>query len=107
MVNHLVDVVAPSTKDRTSGYTRIVKLGRRRGDNTLMARLELVDSFKTKDEPKQAKAKRDTKPAKKAKAKTNAPKIDRQSLKPTQKPSPSQVQAGQASRASIQKRGEA
>jgi large subunit ribosomal protein L17 len=42
IVNTLVDEVAPVFKDRKSGFTRIVKYGRRRGDNTEMFRLELV-----------------------------------------------------------------
>jgi len=42
IVNTLVDKVAPVFKDRKSGFTRIVKYGRRRGDNTEMFKLELV-----------------------------------------------------------------
>lgn len=42
IVNTLVDQVAPAFKDRKSGFTRITKHGRRRGDNTEMVKLELV-----------------------------------------------------------------
>lgn len=42
IVNTLVDKVAPAFKDRQSGFTRITKYGRRRGDNTEMVELELV-----------------------------------------------------------------
>lgn len=41
-VNKLVDVIAPAMK-RTSGFTRVVKLGRRRGDDAEMVRLEIID----------------------------------------------------------------
>lgn len=59
-VHKLFDVIAPRTKDRTSGFTRFVRLGRRRGDNALMAKVEFTD----KQAPPKAKAK-ETKPAKK------------------------------------------
>ena len=42
IVNTLVEQVAPSFKDRKSGFTRITKQGRRRGDNTEMVKLELI-----------------------------------------------------------------
>lgn len=42
-VHKLFDVIAPRTKDRTSGFTRFVRLGRRRGDNAQMTRVEFVD----------------------------------------------------------------
>jgi len=42
-VNRLFDVIVPRVKTRTSGFTRFVRLGRRRGDNTMMVKMELVD----------------------------------------------------------------
>jgi len=42
-VKHLFDHVGPQYQDRPGGYARIIRLGRRRGDATQMARLELVD----------------------------------------------------------------
>ena len=41
-VNRLVDEIAPKIK-RTSGFTRITKLGPRRGDAAEMVRLEIID----------------------------------------------------------------
>lgn len=45
-LNKLVDTIAPSYKQRTSGFTRIIKVGRRTGDNALLVKLELVKSSK-------------------------------------------------------------
>ena len=42
-VHKLFDELAPRTKKRTSGFTRVTRIGKRRGDNTMMARVELVD----------------------------------------------------------------
>jgi large subunit ribosomal protein L17 len=42
-VNTLVDRIAPAFAGRSSGYTRIVFVGNRRGDNAEMVKLELVD----------------------------------------------------------------
>ncbi len=44
VVTRLFDEVAPQFKDRKGGYTRILKLGPRRGDGTEMAIIELVES---------------------------------------------------------------
>jgi len=71
-VKKLMSEVAPRFKTRPGGYTRIVKLGNRGGDNAQMARIELVE--------KSTEAKKDVKPKKEAKkeVKQNMKKATRQ-----------------------------
>ena len=45
-VQRLFDELGARYKDRNGGYTRIIKLGRRQGDNAEMAVIELVDNPK-------------------------------------------------------------
>ncbi len=39
----LIDEIAPSNAKRQSGFTRFTRLGKRRGDDAMMVRLELID----------------------------------------------------------------
>lgn len=43
MVQKLFDDIAPRYTERNGGYTRMLKLGRRRGDSAEMVLLELVE----------------------------------------------------------------
>jgi large subunit ribosomal protein L17 len=53
----LFDTIAPRFANRPGGYTRILRLGFRRGDSAEMAQLELVGSeYDPKAEPTQSKA---------------------------------------------------
>ncbi len=72
MANKLVDEIAPSFKHTTSGYTRITRTSERRGDASMMVRLELTNAS---DMPATStKPKRSNKPIAKKKSKT-APAI--------------------------------
>ena len=42
LTNKLFDEIAPKYADRNGGYTRIVKIGQRKGDGALEVLLELV-----------------------------------------------------------------
>lgn len=57
-VKELFNEIAPKITDRPGGYTRIIRLGNRWGDNAEMCLIELVDYNELlQKEPKPAKAK--------------------------------------------------
>ena len=42
MIARMFDEVAPKYADRNGGYTRIIKLGQRKGDGAMQVIIELV-----------------------------------------------------------------
>jgi len=57
MVKKLFDDIAPKLKDRAGGYTRIYRLGWRKGDGAPLSIIELVTFSSLKEEKKSAMTK--------------------------------------------------
>ncbi len=63
IANILIHDIAPMYKDRNGGYTRIIKLGNRKNDNSLVSIIEFVDFKKTNNnEDDISEEKNETKP---------------------------------------------
>lgn len=71
-VNKVVDELAPLFKKREGGFTRIIRLGNRHGDNAPIVKIELVESPQVKPEEKKKPEK-----SEKLKVKKNENKSDK------------------------------
>ncbi|PWT95718.1 MAG: 50S ribosomal protein L17 [Bacteroidetes bacterium] len=87
-VKELFTVVAPKIAARPGGYTRILKLGARLGDNAETAMIELVDfnDVYTKGTAKTAAPAKKTRRAGGGKKKANAPEAAADSTETTEEP---------------------
>ena len=88
VVYKLVTTIAPLYDERTGGYTRVLKIGPRRGDGAEMAIVELVGAEKAFEEPKKAKAepKAEAKAEPKAEAKKPAARKPRKAAPKAEAP---------------------
>jgi large subunit ribosomal protein L17 len=78
MVRKLFDTIAPRFKDRPGGYTRIIKIGQRRGDAAPISLIELVASTENAAEVPPRRRRR----AGRTKASAAAPGAEKQSATP-------------------------
>ncbi|UCB53442.1 MAG: 50S ribosomal protein L17 [Candidatus Zixiibacteriota bacterium] len=80
LVKKLFDEIAPKFADREGGYTRVSKLGPRRGDGAPLSVVELLLERAAKEE-KKGKKRKGEKKAKPAEAKEAEPKKERKKEK--------------------------
>lgn len=88
-VKELFDVISAKTSSRPGGYTRIIKLGKRVGDNAELAMIELVDYNEVYGKgigEKEAPAKRTRRAGRGKKASATNPEDE--SPAPVEKPEP-------------------
>jgi large subunit ribosomal protein L17 len=89
IVSKLFSAIAPRYKERNGGYTRIIKLGMRSGDNALLSQIELVEEEVVEKKPAK-KAPRKKAAAGTAEAKPKTPRSPRK--KKVEEPAEAEVQ---------------
>ncbi len=82
-VNKIFNDLAKRYENRNGGYTQILKLAERRGDNSLMVVLRLVEEAKKEEKKETAKkeTKKEVKEEKKEEKKTTAKKTTKKETK--------------------------
>jgi large subunit ribosomal protein L17 len=115
VIKKLVEEIAPKFKNRKGGYTRIVRVRNRDGDNTVMAVLEFVGEKKTektvkKDEEtaaedkKELKTKEEKKDKPKSDKKPEAKKAEKKETKKEEKKKPAKKAAAKKETKKVEKK---
>ncbi len=98
LVKMLFDEIAPAFAERNGGYTRVIKLGRRRGDGAELAVLQLVGFEKLVVEEK-------AKP-KKSKKKETAPSKEKKKAAKTEEVAPAAEEATETTEKKVEEKNE-
>lgn len=107
VVHKLFETLAPRFADRQGGYTRILRLGERKGDAAELALLELLDGDLVPEAPSSEK-KKAKKPEPKAKAADKKPAVKKQAAKkPEKKPVSASKQTASKSKPKAEKKAPA